>query len=597
MNLKASLARTSHYILWASLIACSIIAAILASKYFHAMATTSIWVDEFHTVMDFAQKGLWTAWTDYSAPNNHILFSMLLSFVPAELAYDPFWARLPSFLVVGAALIGLVVFGKKEGALAAGVLAAALLIANDPTMRLTLQARGYGLLFFTAVFQSISLYYYLTTNSRRALISFYVFAVAGGATVPIYILLVATTCLATLAINFKWDFIIGGIIAGIVGLLFHVPTIFQIIEVMNSYGTDWGRYYASISAPIQTLGYFFPEGHWSLAALFLIAILGFADLGVHKVRPALKFLIVAAVSVIAFLIVCRIMETPLVRTTQYIAGVTAVALVVVAKPVGEQDAWIGVLRRLALSMGLLLTSVVTFSMAKNWNFIPRENYLGVAQFIEATLPSDTRVYAPFRSEQMRVHLRNPDRIVDEFDPAAFSSGALVYVDADLKSDQKFSGKTVTPDAYDFEIPQIRRAFQRVSFVPDRSGALQSIRMNDQVEKQGGAAFDGDETTYWTYKAFQSTLKDSFTFSIELDPDKGCPAFVWFAPHGDLPKRYDATLQLESGKRLALKPDRVITAAHHMIIDLSYLEVTSIEFEVHRGNRNRFVAIHEAWCTQ
>lgn len=79
-----------RYLQYAAALFCLIVAAIYLTKYAVAMATTSMWNDELYSIRHFSQQGIFTAWTDYHVPNNHILFNMLASFVPSSLAYAPF---------------------------------------------------------------------------------------------------------------------------------------------------------------------------------------------------------------------------------------------------------------------------------------------------------------------------------------------------------------------------------------------------------------------------------------------------------------------------------------------------------------------------
>jgi len=108
-----------------------------------------LWNDEVYTLVFFVSKPWTQIATDYSAPNNHIFYSLLLR--PFYLVSDSdFLLRLPSFLFTAGALAMVFRLARRWGGVAAGAAATLALGLTQMYLVHTMQVRGYGLSMFLA---------------------------------------------------------------------------------------------------------------------------------------------------------------------------------------------------------------------------------------------------------------------------------------------------------------------------------------------------------------------------------------------------------------------------------------------------------------
>jgi hypothetical protein len=116
-----------------------------------------LWHDEIYTVDYFVSRGPAFIVSDYSAPNNHVLYSLILW--PFYLLSDGnFILRLPSFLLTAGTLAMVFAIALRYSGLVAAVLSASLLGLNQMFLIHTIQVRGYALsLFLTAWLTSLAL--------------------------------------------------------------------------------------------------------------------------------------------------------------------------------------------------------------------------------------------------------------------------------------------------------------------------------------------------------------------------------------------------------------------------------------------------------
>lgn len=116
-----------------------------------------LWHDEIYTVDYFVSRGPLFIVTDYSLPNNHVLYSLVLW--PFYLISDVnFVLRLPSFLFTAGTLAVVFAIGLRSNGLVCAVLSTSLLGLNQMFLIHTLQVRGYGLsMLLTAWLTSLAL--------------------------------------------------------------------------------------------------------------------------------------------------------------------------------------------------------------------------------------------------------------------------------------------------------------------------------------------------------------------------------------------------------------------------------------------------------
>ena len=103
-----------------------------------------LWYDEAYTLDVFVSQPWLEIATDYSAPNNHVLYSLVLR--PVYLLSDSeYLLRLPSLLFSAGTLAIVFRLARRWSGLPGGVLATASVGLTQMFLNHTMQVRGYGL--------------------------------------------------------------------------------------------------------------------------------------------------------------------------------------------------------------------------------------------------------------------------------------------------------------------------------------------------------------------------------------------------------------------------------------------------------------------
>ncbi len=109
-----------------------------------ARLNLDLWHDEIYTLVEFVAAGPEKIVTDYSAPNNHVFYSLLLW--PVHLvSTSNFALRFPSLAFAAATLWLTFRAGLRLGSEKVGALATLLLGLNQMFLIHAIQVRGYGL--------------------------------------------------------------------------------------------------------------------------------------------------------------------------------------------------------------------------------------------------------------------------------------------------------------------------------------------------------------------------------------------------------------------------------------------------------------------
>lgn len=555
------------------------LAAALTLQYIAAMATTSLWVDEYYSVLAYASEGPWVAWTNYSAPNNHILYNILNSIWPTDIAQEPTPARLFSFIATIVSFVMVGWFATRERAWGGGALAL-LLLANAQTLDLTLQARGYGFTMLAAIVQTIATARYLEDSGRGWLIAVAAAAFAGTATLPIFILLAAPLAIGLLALRPRREVLVVLGVTTLLGIGFYLPTAAQVIAAASTYAADWGTQYATVDAIRQTFLLVLPSGTTGLASVTTITVVIVAAL-VRGERHRRGFLVLTLASLVVFFAVCLAMTTPLIRTTQFAAAVLPVTIVA-----ASGTAALGA-RQLALAGNALLLAVTVplavdgLGRLRDFTFTPIEAWREAAKVVEAIVPPDLPVHVTFRSGQFAVYLYDPARVVDTFDAEAFRRGDLVVVDGNFLEEVRFTGVDHAAGAIDVLVPQRRGRHQVVSLVPRRAPV--SVHTHGSEVLEPTALGDGDPETVWTSPTARA---------MTLIPDEACDRIVLLGAGPEFADHVNIRIGPRGSRKDA--SSRVFRLHRLVVIDLhgvarGPLRVTTSEEAVP-------LALGEAWCT-
>ncbi len=123
------------------------LAAALPLAICAAKLNLDLWHDEIYTLDVFVAGGPRKIVTDYSLPNNHVFYSLLLW--PVHLISDNSFAlRLPSFVFAAATMWLTYQLGRRLNDLRTGVLAVVLLGLNQMFLIHAMLVRGYSLSMF-----------------------------------------------------------------------------------------------------------------------------------------------------------------------------------------------------------------------------------------------------------------------------------------------------------------------------------------------------------------------------------------------------------------------------------------------------------------
>ncbi len=121
--------------------------------------------DEAFTYLSYAGRPLWEALTDYGAPNNHFLNTLLVRLATSVLGERATLWRLPNLLAGVGTLILAGVIAKRWFGRAAGVVALAVTCISPVMAHFSVLARGYGLSLF---FGLTALYFIDVRHERKA---------------------------------------------------------------------------------------------------------------------------------------------------------------------------------------------------------------------------------------------------------------------------------------------------------------------------------------------------------------------------------------------------------------------------------------------
>jgi hypothetical protein len=123
---------------WWAVAAVGLIAALIMSL------TWPLNYDEAFNYLYFADRGFRFTVTDYSYPNNHVLFTLIQALIPRRLVEaDPYVLRIPN-LFLSAALVGVLARDSRR-AWAGSLKALAIVFAGPSALQYFGQARGFQL--------------------------------------------------------------------------------------------------------------------------------------------------------------------------------------------------------------------------------------------------------------------------------------------------------------------------------------------------------------------------------------------------------------------------------------------------------------------
>lgn len=493
----------------------------LFAAFVRTMATTSLWNDEIYTILKFSGKGVRTVVTDYHAPNNHVFFNLVNALLPGRLSMDPLRARAVSILASAAAL--LLVFGvpARHGMAFVGATAAFLLAANGNLLELVLQARGYGILLLCSAALAALLPGSLDREKWRTLAFSAALVVAGSYTVPTFVFYGGAWLAGLLAVRRDRAALLAGVGAAAVLGLLYLPLLPQILIQLRGYSAEWGREYATWGAIGETVRrYVIPASPGGTPIPLNVALaLPFAvaawSVGAAKGMPGDERRIArfCAFASLTFLVACRVLETPLIRTTSFLGPPLLLAAGLLVGRWTESHVASVVRRWGALVVALGLAAFLARPMTPA-RFLPIEDWRGVSRFLETTFPPDVPVHVSWAGDFLEAHGSSGRRTTVPFDDASFARGELVLFDDALEHRARLAATRSLAASAFIRFPQQRSddGFTEVRFAPPPDRHVESLE-TETGRRAGPEPFDGDFRSGWSTEPEQVASGGWVTFTL------------------------------------------------------------------------------------
>jgi len=147
----------------------------------------SIAYDEAYTLIHFASRSIKVILADYSAPNNHIFHTILVSIAYRLFGGEPWVLRLPAF-IAGVLGVPAMYITARRFFTAPQALGAAALIAVIPLfINYSVNGRGYTMIVLFALLLANFAAILVSQQSKPALIAYTLTVVLGFYTIPIFI--------------------------------------------------------------------------------------------------------------------------------------------------------------------------------------------------------------------------------------------------------------------------------------------------------------------------------------------------------------------------------------------------------------------------
>ncbi len=563
------------------------------------MSTSSLWNDELYSIMHFSSRGVIRTLTDYHVPNNHIFFNLLNALTPGSASFNPLRARIWSFIFVAASmLIGTIAFARR-GRFFEGSLFFLVMAVNQSLLDLTLQARGYGLLCFCVVTTSLLVLSYLHNSGNLSLVLISLLTILGTWTIPTYIFFSGTLMLILFFQDRKPKLLVAGIITLLVVIALYTPVWNDFVCHINTYGERWGYQYGSWRAVCETIRKYFLSSFWGTTfaddwnvAFFLLGIVIIPAIIWKKKGSNVRGVRILLIAVFVFLAICRIIKTPLVRTTSFVVLPLALCILIRLGYI-LRSSRIAMLRPLIFIGAAIFFSLHSFNQARHFNFKPIENWMGVARFIERTFPEGTNISAPFNNHFLRVYLDPAYMITKKFDLDKFAAGQQVCVDSNFTAKKRFDPVEFSPSGIGIIIPQRRGKFQKVCFSPPQDSGIEQI-LDGNGRELGREMYDRNLSTRWTTNMPQSKLQITVGLRVFLKPGVRYHSLNIVALNGDIPLKLETRLSVE-GRSKMLVNHYIERYGDFMTIFLGDQEIEYVDLKILSAQTNRFFSVNEMWA--
>lgn len=473
--------------------------------------SSSLWIDEITSIQAFSGPGLKQTLTSYTS-NNHMAFSALNAILPGNESFDPLRARIVSLLAVAAGVaIGLIFFLRRGWNLEALLFTAAS-VGSTLFLKLNLQARGYGLVFLASVLVCIALLKFLEAGKRRDLALFAIGVFIGGWSVPSF-LFFAGMLMIFLAGHQLWQrklwiaVVVAGAIVLAVTIFAYLPAIdyYTDAEARQLMFGDEGEY-GNWAAVMRTIETFLTMQSAPIllpstiaAILVILAGCGFPLIRIRPNSPVWAASALTALGVLACFAICRILETPFVRTTAFLVVPIAFAIGYGFRNLVSETS----------NLRNWLTTIVSGAVVFFWlpqilslELIPKAAWKETVELAQRLAPQIKRVHANVRDDDenrtgdyTKIYLSESVEADAEFDEAAFRAGRQLLVDANfyVAPEERIDALRFGPDVVQIEVAQERGAdkksdWQRIAFVPPYGQGLSDLIVDHKPGAPSGQTF-------------------------------------------------------------------------------------------------------------
>jgi hypothetical protein len=491
---KMAALRQKHENVWRTITLFCAVGIFAAATYrawsaWEFMATSSLRTDEIVNISRYTSRGLVPSIGDYKRARNHVFFNILTTLLPGADSTLPVRARLISFLSVGGAVAVLVVYAGVRGWLLAGLACAGLLVVNLSTLKVVLEARGYGLIFLCAMVGCTVFAEWLRSRNQVWLKILGISCVLGTYTLPFYIVFGGSLLLLAFAYRPTRETLLMGILSlAAIGILY-LPVVGGLYTVFAGYDERYSEEtsnFNSFDGVLRTLQYFIPYDLlqpnaflFVLISVLVLAYISFGRFAHRSDRVATTGIIAAAMTFLAF---CLFFQAVPIRVSAYIAAPLAfVSTVVVGSALSA--------RTLVPFRPLVQTAFTLLAIGALWRseisepLIPRQNWRDIAIFIERAFPAGTRVWmvANYGALLLRWNLASRNRpetgTVDQY---ALSTGRLVAVEGIFGYQHEGSRLRWEdlPEGVRFVTFPLLVNYQRVFFFPPASRGIASVSVSD-----------------------------------------------------------------------------------------------------------------------
>ena len=392
----------------------------------------SLWGDEIVSVENFSSQGLAVCLSDYTIPNNHVLFNAINSVLPGAGSFDPLRARIVSFVAIGLGLLVACFALIRRKAWLVLLAFSIAYLGDDRLLGVHLAARGYGMLAFTAVLVCLLVWQHLETEMQRwPLVALAVSVVVGTLTVPTFLFFGGSVLLALFCLRPSRARFVTGL------TVFLVTAGYWAWMYLSNHGLDGpsdgffeGEFH-QLSAPLILIELFSLEGWPAVLRYFAI---GFAIMSPWLIPSKGSRRTVALslwLGILGSLVICLIMKRPLMHTVAHLlipAGfLIGFGMEAIAERWKVRWRFAPLAIVLAMALATIAAAIRPHDPLHLW---PTESWREIATVIDATSGASeetTEVWAPFRGKTMAVYFSDRLRLAAAHDSATFAKGSQVLV--------------------------------------------------------------------------------------------------------------------------------------------------------------------------